>query len=92
MELSPSWEGASCAITQELSNILCNPKVRYSIHNSVCKQACLGKHLKPGMTEESIDLGSYTSRDLVTEKGHLVLLGSSGKEFSLGHLREAGLR
>jgi hypothetical protein len=27
MELSPSWEAASCAATQEFSNILCNQKV-----------------------------------------------------------------
>jgi hypothetical protein len=61
---------------------------------SVCKQECPRKHLKPKMTEESIDLGSYITRDLVIETGHLVLLGqprktglsvvqSSGKEFSL---------
>jgi hypothetical protein len=32
MELSPSREAASCADTQELSNILWNPKVYYRVH------------------------------------------------------------
>jgi hypothetical protein len=29
MELSPSWESANCAATQELPSILWNPKVQY---------------------------------------------------------------
>jgi hypothetical protein len=32
MELSPYQEAASCAATQELPNILCNPKIRYRVH------------------------------------------------------------
>jgi hypothetical protein len=34
MELSPSWEVANCAATQELPSILQNQKAHYHVHKS----------------------------------------------------------
>jgi hypothetical protein len=58
MELSPSWEPANCAATQELPSILWNPEDHYRVHRSPPLLSTLS-HIDPihnSLTHSLMDL------------------------------------
>jgi hypothetical protein len=72
MELSPSWEAASCAATQQFPNTLQNPKVHYRVHK--------GPQLVP---IQSIPPHPISLRSILILSSHLRLGLPSGLSFLL---------
>jgi hypothetical protein len=72
MELSPSWEAANCAATQELPSILWIPEVHYRVHKSPPLDRVLSQ-INPVPTTHPISLKS-----ILTLSTHLRLGLRSG--------------
>jgi hypothetical protein len=68
MELSPSWEAANCAATQELSSILWNPKVNNRVRKNPPLVLILS-HINPIHI-----IPSYLSKIILCTKSHIHFL------------------